>query len=104
MSALREELRADRLVPALTSAFIVAALEVVLASSFAALIFAGPLSRFVQAGIGLNLVAGIIIMAVLGVAATRPGTVGSIQDATAAILALVAAGIATRMSPVDHRT
>src|SRR5437763_7984568 len=81
----------------------VAILEVVLASSFGALIFGGRLDRFVQAGIGLNLVAGVIMMAVLALGSTQPGTVGSIQDVSAAVLALVAAGIAARMGPVDHR-
>jgi sulfate permease, SulP family len=97
-------MRLDRLVPAVTAGLIIASLEVVLASSFGALIFAGDLSRFVNAGIGLNLVAAIIIMSILALGATQAGTVGSIQDVSAAVLALIAAGIVARLGPDDPRT
>jgi sulfate permease, SulP family len=94
----------ERLIPILSTAFVVAVVEVVVASSFAALIFAGPLSAHVQAGIGLNLIAGVIVMVVLAIGSSQPGTVGSVQDVSAAILALVAAGIVARMGPDNPAT
>ncbi|HJP66348.1 MAG TPA: SulP family inorganic anion transporter, partial [Actinomycetota bacterium] len=96
--------RLDRLIPAVSAGLIIAALEVVLASSFGALIFAGDLATFVNAGIGLNLVAAVIIMGLLALGTSQPGTVGSIQDVSAAVLALIAAGISARMGPNDPRT
>jgi sulfate permease, SulP family len=91
---LRDELAPRRLVPTLTFGFVLGALEVVLAISFAALIFGGRLAGDLEAGIGLGLVSACVVMVVVAVRSSFAGTVGSVQDSTAAVLALIAAGIA----------
>jgi SulP family sulfate permease len=91
---LREELAPSRLVPTLTFGLVLGALEVVLAISLAALIFRGRLSTHLEAGIGLALVSGFVVMVVVALRSSLPGAVGSVQDSTAAVLALVAADIA----------
>ena len=65
--------------------------EVVLAVSFAALVFGGYLEEFLPAGIGIYLVAASLTLAILAWRAGVRGVVGSVQDAAAAVLAIVAA-------------
>jgi SulP family sulfate permease len=91
---LKDELAVRRLVPTLTFGLVLGALEVVLAVSLAALIFGGPLSANLEAGIGLGLLSACVVMLVVAVRSSLPTTVGSVQDSTAAVLALIAAGIA----------
>jgi sulfate permease, SulP family len=91
---LREELEPRRLIPTLTFGLVVGALEVVVAISFAALIFAGRLSTHIEAGIGLSLLSAVVIMVMVALRSSVPGVIGSVQDSTAAVLALIAAGIA----------
>ncbi|HEX8099826.1 MAG TPA: SulP family inorganic anion transporter [Actinomycetota bacterium] len=64
--------------------------EVVLAVSFAALVFGGYLEDFLANGIGLYLVACSITLAILAWRGGRRGVLGSVQDAAAAVLAVVA--------------
>ena len=87
--------------PALTAGGVAGVLEVVLATSLAALVFSGELASHRPAGIGLALLGGAVVM--LGIAAfsSLPFSVGSIQDTTATILALVAARIAAAMPEDD---
>ncbi|MGZ8591245.1 MAG: SulP family inorganic anion transporter [Actinomycetota bacterium] len=69
---------------------VIGAVEVVLAISFAALVFGGYLSYFLSQGIGLYLVAAAVTLAILAWRAGTRGVVGSVQDAAAAVLAVVA--------------
>lgn len=68
----------------------IGAVEVVLAISFAALVFGGFLVQFLSSGIGLYLVAGSLTLAILAWRGGTRGVVGSVQDAAAAVLAVVA--------------
>jgi sulfate permease, SulP family len=70
------------------------AIVVVLSVSFAALVFTGPLERHLQAGIGLSLFGSVIVLLVLAATSSFAATIGSVQDTTAAILGIVAAGVA----------
>jgi SulP family sulfate permease len=74
----------------LTSGLVIGAVEVVLAVSFASLVFGGYLVQFLADGIGLYLVAGALALAILAWRAGSRGLVGSVQDAAAAVLAVVA--------------
>ena len=89
--------RANQLFPSLTVAFVIALLEIVLAVSFAALIFSGDLNVFVADGIGLALVGAAICGVFVALLSTLPGIVSGNQDVPAAILATAAAGIASGM-------
>lgn len=92
-----QDLKTERLLPGFTSGLVVGVIEVIIAISFAALIFAGDLSTFVPAGIGLALVGTFISSIVVALLTTLPGTVSGIQDAPAAILAVMSASILASM-------
>ena len=74
-SELRQELRLERLFPSLTSGLVVGIAEVIVAISFAALIFSGDLSPFVSDGIGLALFGIIITSVFIALMTSLPGTV-----------------------------
>lgn len=86
-----------QLVPTLTAGGLVGLLEVVAATSFAALIFAGPLASRTGEGVGLFVAAGALILVVVALLSGRSGIVAGTQDSTAAILALIAGSIAAEV-------
>ena len=87
---MTEEPRPVRAVATFAAGAVIGAVEVVLAISFAALVFGGYLAYYLSAGIGLYLVAAAITLAILALRAGSRGVVGSVQDAAAAVLAIVA--------------
>lgn len=91
------------LVPAVTAGLLIGLLEVVVATSFGSLVFRGELAGHVSAGIGLALFGGAAILSVTAVRSSLPGMIGSVQDSSTAILALVAAGIAASLPVGDPR-
>src|SRR5574341_997317 len=92
--SLQREIHPRRLLPNLTAGLIGGILNVILATSFAALIFSGDLAHLVGNGIGLALFGAFAISLVVALTSSFPGTMASPQDSPAAILALVAATIA----------
>ena len=82
---------------------VIGVVEVVLAISFAALVFGGYLEEFLPAGIGIYLIAAAVTLGVLAWRAGRRGVVGSVQDAAAAVLGIVAASTALDASGSPHR-
>ncbi len=91
------ELQPSRLLPGLTAGLISGMLSVILAISFAALIFSGDLASHVANGIGLALFGALAIGLVVAATSSYPGTIAGTQDSPAAILALVAVAIANGM-------
>jgi sulfate permease, SulP family len=87
-----------RVAPTLTAGAVVGVVEVVFASSFAALLFGGRLSERIADGVGLNVGAAALVLVVVALQSGRAGVVGSTQDATAAVLAVVAGGIVARVA------
>ncbi len=88
------EQRRSRSLLASVAAGIIGAAEAVLAVSFAALVFGGLLVGNLTAGIGLFLGAAVVALAIMAWRAGDRGVVGGLQDATAAVLAIVAASTA----------
>jgi sulfate permease, SulP family len=86
--------RSAGLAATLVAGVTIGAIEAVLAISFAALVFGGYLSQFLADGIGLYLAAAALTLAILAWRAGTRGVVGSVQDAAAAVLAIVAADTA----------
>jgi hypothetical protein len=86
--------RSVGLLATLVAGVTIGAIEAVLAISFAALVFGGYLSQFLADGIGLYLAAAALTLAILAWRAGSRGVVGSVQDAAAAVLAIVAADTA----------
>lgn len=86
------------MIPSLTVGLIVGIVEVVLAISFAALIFSGPLSPYLVNGIGITLIGAIVCGMAVALLTSAPGTVSGNQDVPSAIMAVMAAAIATSTS------
>ena len=90
-------LQPKQLLPGLTAGLIVGIAEVIVAISFAALIFSGQLSPFVSHGIGMALIGIAISSVFIAVLTSLPGTVSGGQDAPVAITAVVVSAIALSM-------
>lgn len=82
-----------RAIPALSTGLVIALLSVIIELSFASLIFSGPLAPFAPAAAGLTLFGGFILCLVVSMFSEFPTSVAIPQDAPAAIMATVAAGI-----------
>lgn len=94
---ITQDFTSARFLPGFTSGLIVGLIEVILAISFAALIFAGKLSGYVSNGIGIALIGATITGVAVALITSLPGTVAGNQDAPSAILAVMAAGIVASM-------
>jgi SulP family sulfate permease len=98
LDELKKEFQLKVLLPSITVGLIISTIGISVEVSLAAFIFSGSsLSRFVAGGIGLLLFGGFVIAIVTAFTTSLPGTMALPQDTPAAILALVAAGIALRM-------
>ena len=80
---------------------IIGAVECVLAIAFAALVFGGLLGARLPDGIGLYLGAAALTLAFLAWRSGSRGVVGSVQDAAAAVLGLVASAAAAKAADLD---
>jgi len=89
-----EERRTGGVLATISAGVVIGIVEVVLAISFAALVYGGYLEEVLPAGIGIYLVAASLTLAILAWRAGVRGVVGSVQDAAAAVLAVVAASAA----------
>jgi SulP family sulfate permease len=89
-----EQRRSERVLALVVAGAVIGAVEAVLAVSFAALVFGGYLVQFLSNGTGLYLVAGALTLAIVAWRAGARGVVGSVQDAAAAVLAIVATSTA----------
>jgi SulP family sulfate permease len=96
-SELAGDFKSSRLVPGVTSGIVIGLLEVIVAISFASLIYSGEISGFIGIGIGLALIGAIIAGFTITLVTSLPGTISGIQDAPAAILALMALAIISSM-------
>jgi len=88
----------SRLIPALCSGLVVGLLVIVVQLSLASLIFSGPLAAYAPAAAGLTLFGGFVMCLVVALGSTFPTAICLPEDAPAAILVSVAAGIATSLS------
>ena len=73
----------------LSAGVVLGLVEVILAVAFATLVFGGYLVRFWPNAIGLCLLGAAITMGILAWRAGKRGVIGSVQDAAAAVLALI---------------
>jgi sulfate permease, SulP family len=94
LERIQQEFGPRRLFPSLAAGLIAGILTVVIEISLAALIFSGDLAPHVARGIGLALFGACATGFVVTLTTSAPGAIAIPQDTTAAILALVAAGIA----------
>ncbi len=89
----RQELHPRRLLPNLTAGFVAGVLRVIYAISYATLIFAGELSGYTAAGVGITLFGAMVIGVVISLGSSFPGVIASPQGKPVAVLALIAASI-----------
>ncbi len=104
LTDVKQEFRPNVLFPSLTAGIISAIVGVSLEISLAALIFSGDLSQFLGQGIGLMLFGAFAMGIIVALTTSLPGMVGMPQDTPAAIVALVAAGIAAGMKSAPPPT
>ncbi len=83
LTRLAGEFHPRKLLPSLPAGLLTGLLEVVLAVSFAALIFSGDLSDFTAIGVGLFLFGAMVSGFVVALASSLPGTVSGNQDVSA---------------------
>src|SRR5690242_1144517 len=83
----------------LSAGAIIGLINLAVQLSLAALIFSGPLADFVSSGIGLILIGSCVIAVVLALLSSRLAVVATVQDAPAAVVALIAANIAAAVHP-----
>jgi sulfate permease, SulP family len=95
VSSMQE--RTSRVLSLFITAVVLGGVEIVLTMSLAALIFSGPLSPHLPTAIGLSLLAAAVMMLVSSLFSSVAGAVGSVQDTSAAILAVIAVSITTRL-------
>lgn len=98
MKSFIEEFQPQKLVPSLTAGLIVGVTDISVEISLAALIFSGVLAPYVAHGIGFILFGAFSILLLGALTSSIPGTMIIPQDTPAAILALIAAGVAGNMS------
>jgi len=91
--------RTSRVLSLVITAVVLGVVEIVLAMSLVALIFSGPLSPHLPTAIGLTLLSAAVMLLVTSLFSSVVGAMGSIQDTSAAILAVIAVSITT--APLD---
>jgi SulP family sulfate permease len=99
----KNEFKPSILLPSITAGLIVTIITISMEISLAALIFSGDLSQFLAGGIGLMLFGAFATGIAVALTTSLPGMVTIPQDTPAAILGLVAAGIAVSMKGEDPR-
>jgi SulP family sulfate permease len=93
----QKELQPSILLPSITAGVIATIVTISFEISLAALIFSGDLGRFLGSGIGLMLYGAFAMGIVVALVTSLPGMVGVPKDTPAAVLGLLAAGIAASM-------
>jgi sulfate permease, SulP family len=89
---LVSDLQPDRLLAGLNMGFITGTFAVIMSISFAALIFSGELSGQVAFALRLTLLGAIFISLLVTLSSSHRSTIAVNQDATTALMAVVAAG------------
>ena len=93
---LRQQLGARHLPLNLLAGLVVGMVVVIVALSFAALVFSGDLARFVPNGIGLALYTAVVVGLVVALSSSFPGMVATPQDSPATELSRARSSAASR--------
>ena len=99
---MAEQRRNTTWLASVVAGVIIGAVESVLAIAFAALVFGGLLVSNLPDGIGLYLGAAALTLAFMAWRSGSRGVVGSVQDAAAAVLGLVAAAAAKKAADLAY--
>lgn len=101
ITEIKKDFQPSILLPVLTSSLINAVILISVELSLAALIFSGDLQQFLPRGIGIMLLGTFIISIFISLTSSLAGMIGVPQDTPAALIALVAAGIAATLKGQD---
>jgi len=97
LDEIKREFSPKLLLPSITVGVLAGVMDIGVEISLAAFIFSGDLSQFLAGGIGILLFGALVVGTVVALTTSLPGMNAGPQDTPAAILALVAAGIAVSM-------
>ncbi len=97
IKGFKNDFQPSLLLPAITAGVLAAIITISTEISLAALIWSGPLSKFLANGIGLMLFGSFILGIVVAFTTSLPGLLALPQDTPAAVLALIAGAIAVAM-------
>jgi len=95
---LQAEFRSERLLPGLTSGVLMGITEAIVALSLGSLIFSGELAVYLPYGLGMALVTAAVMMIGTSLTSSVPGVIGSTQDSSSVILAVIAAALVGTLS------
>jgi len=95
---LQNEFQSEWLLPGLTSGLLMGITEAIIALSLGSLIFSGELAAYLPYGIGMALVTAAVMMIGTSLTSRVPGVIGSTQDTSTVILAVIAAALASSLS------
>jgi len=96
-SWIAEEFTPSRLLPTLTAGLVTGVIQISVGLSFAVLIFSGSLAPSVSLAISAVLVGSLVLNVVIALLSSAPGMTAAPQDGPAAVAALLAAGVASRL-------
>ncbi len=101
---VQDEFQSTRLLPGLTSGLLMGITEVIVALSLGSLIFSGELTAYLPYGLGMALATGAVMMIGTSLTSLVPGVIGSTQDTSTVILAVIAAGLVGALSAASAET
>ena len=91
------ELAPDGIVATVVTGLVALVLVVVESLSYAALIFSGPLSPYIDVGIAITLNTGVVVGLITTIFGSYPGTIAFSQNKVAALMAFMAAALESTM-------
>lgn len=94
----QDELQPEHLLSSLLAGLVTGVIGVIRGISYAALIFAGDLSGFLNVGVGIAIYSTAAISVVVALSSSLPGMIATPLAAPTAVLAVLAAAIAAQMS------
>ena len=100
LSRAKEEIQPSNLLPGLITGAVLGVTEIVFSLSLGSLVFSGELSPYLSYGIGIALATSVIMLVVISLTSGVPGVIGSTQDTTAVILAVITATLFARLSNI----
>ena len=95
----KAELHPQKLIPSLIAGVVTGTIGIIRAISYAALIFSGSLSPHLDIGIGLAVFSTAVISIVVALTSSLPGMIATPLAAPTAVLAILAANLATSLAP-----
>lgn len=95
---MREEIQPRSLLPSLFTGVIVGITETIFAISLVSLVFSGQPASDFRYGIGMALVTASVMLIVTALLSSVPAVMGSTQDSSSVILAVIAGGLASTLA------